>query len=202
MGKELSAIAALRRSAYASFPTRHQRGAFVRKPLSRLLLSTLIACGSAASAQPVDPALYSSMQWRLLGPFRAGWAEMIQGVPSKPNTFYFGASGGGVWKTDDAGRTWTSLFDQGGSSAVGAIAVAPSNPDVIYVGGGQPEPRYDVEAGRGIYKSTDGASGCDQVLPPSVERKIPRASLGPKKWPTAPTTTLFGLVGLTQMRPM
>ena len=128
----------------------------MRKPISRLLLSSLIACGSAAAAQPLDPALYSSLHWRLLGPFRAGWAEMIEGVPSRPNTFYFGASGGGVWKTDDAGRTWTSLFDKGGSSAIGAIAVAPSNPDVIYAGGGQPEPRYDVQSGRGVYKSTDG----------------------------------------------
>jgi photosystem II stability/assembly factor-like uncharacterized protein len=81
---------------------------------------------------------------------------MIEGVPNRPNTFYFGASGGGVWKTDDAGRTWTSLFDKGGSSAIGAIAIAPSDPDVIYIGGGQPEPRYDVQAGRGVYKSTDG----------------------------------------------
>jgi len=128
----------------------------IRKPISRLLLSTLILCGAAAAADPVDPALYSSMQWRLLGPFRAGWAEMIQGVPAKPDTFYFAASGGGVWKTDDAGRTWSSLFDKGGSSAIGAIAIAPSNPDVIYIGGGQPEPRYDVESGRGLYKSTDG----------------------------------------------
>ncbi len=118
------------------------------------LLSTAAAVPSAAA--PVDPALYAPLHWRLLGPFRAGWAEMIEGIPSEPNTFYFGASGGGVWKTDDAGRTWTSMFDNGGSSAIGAIAIAPSNPNVIYIGGGQPEPRYDVEAGRGVYKSTDG----------------------------------------------
>ncbi len=126
-----------------------------RSPIAALLLSGA-AIGGSASAAPVDPSLYSLLHWRLLGPFRAGWAEMIEGVPSKPNTFYFGASGGGVWKTDDAGRTWTSLFDQGGSSAIGAIAIAPSNPNVIYIGGGQPEPRYDVQSGRGIYKSTDG----------------------------------------------
>jgi photosystem II stability/assembly factor-like uncharacterized protein len=128
----------------------------IRQQSSQLLLSALIACGGAGQAQPIDPALYSSLQWRLLGPFRAGWAEMIEGVPTRPNSFYFGASGGGVWKTDDAGRTWTSLFDRGGSSAIGAIAIAPSNPDVIYVGGGQPEPRYDVQSGRGVYRSADG----------------------------------------------
>ena len=128
----------------------------IRTSIAALLLSASALGASAATAAPVDPALYSSLHWRLLGPFRAGWAEMIEGVPSKPNTFYFGASGGGVWKTDDAGRTWTSLFDHGGSSAIGAIAIAPSDPNVIYVGGGQPEPRYDIEAGRGVYKSTDG----------------------------------------------
>ena len=162
----------------------------MRKPLTRLLLSTLIACGSAASAQPVDPALYSSMQWRLLGPFRAGWAEMIQGVPGKPNTFYFGASGGGVWKTDDAGRTWTSLFDNGGSSAIGAIAIAPSNPDVIYVGGGQPEPRYDVEAGRGIYKSIDGGKTWTD-LGLEDTRYIGRIWVSP----TNPNNVVVGAVG-------
>ena len=72
---------------------------------------------------------------------------MIQGVPEQADSFYFGASGGGIWRTDDAGQTWTSLFDRGGSSAIGAIAIAPSNPNVIYAGGGQPEPRYDVAGG-------------------------------------------------------
>jgi photosystem II stability/assembly factor-like uncharacterized protein len=122
--------------------------------LAAVASSVLIA--GTASAAPVDPRLYDQLHWRLLGPFRAGWAEMIQGIPSKPNSFYFGASGGGVWRTDDAGQTWTSLFDQGGSSAIGAIAIAPSNPETIYAGGGQPEPRYDVQSGRGIYKSIDG----------------------------------------------
>src|SRR6185437_1799660 len=106
----------------------------IRTPIAALLLSASVLGATAAVAAPVDPALYSSLHWRLLGPFRAGWAEMIEGIPSKPNTYYFGASGGGVWKTDDAGRTWTSLFDKGGSSAIGAIAIAPSNPDVIYIG--------------------------------------------------------------------
>ena len=77
--------------------------------------------------------------------FRAGRTVSISARP-----------GGGVWKTDDAGQTWTSLFDRGGSSAIGAIAIAPSNPNIIYVGGGQPEPRYDVQSGRGVYKSIDG----------------------------------------------
>ena len=127
----------------------------LRTPLAALLLCSTIGRGAAVAA-PIEPALLAPLQWRLLGPFRAGWAEMIQGVSTQPDTFYFGASGGGVWKTDDAGRTWTSLFDKGGSSAIGAIAIAPSNPNVIYIGGGQPEPRYDIQSGRGVYKSVDG----------------------------------------------
>jgi photosystem II stability/assembly factor-like uncharacterized protein len=123
-------------------------------------LAILLAVGLPGNGQlraaPINPQLYSEMHWRLIGPFRAGWAEMIQGVPNDPNVFYLGASGGGVWRTDDAGQTWISLFDKGISSAIGAIAVAPSNPNVIYAGGGQPEPRYDVQSGRGVYKSTDG----------------------------------------------
>ena len=129
--------------------------ASIRAQLFATLGSVLLVAGTA-SAAPVDPRLYDSLHWRLLGPFRAGWAEMIEGVPSKPDTFYFGASGGGVWRTDDAGNTWTSVFDRGGSSAIGAIAIAPSDPNIIYAGGGQPEPRYDVQAGRGVYRSSDG----------------------------------------------
>lgn len=127
----------------------------LRSSIAGLLFACALPLG-AAQAAPVDPALFAPLHWRLLGPFRGGWAEMIEGVPGSPDTFYFAASGGGVWKTDDAGRTWTSLFDQGSSSAIGAIAVAKSNSNIIYIGGGQPEPRYDVEAGRGVYKSTDG----------------------------------------------
>jgi photosystem II stability/assembly factor-like uncharacterized protein len=134
----------------------------LRFPIAALLLSCA-TIGASAAAAPVDPELYSSLKWRLLGPFRAGWAEMIQGVSRKPDSFVFGASGGGVWRTDDAGQTWFSLFDQGSSSAIGAIAVAPSNPNVIYVGGGQPEPRYDVQSGHGVYKSADGGMSWTHV---------------------------------------
>ena len=121
-----------------------------------LLSAVGLAAATPSTAAKIDPRLYSQLHWRLIGPFRAGWAEMIQGIPSKPEIFYFAASGGGVWRTDDAGRTWTSLFDKGPSSAIGAIAIAPSNPNIVYIGAGQPEPRYDVQSGRGVYKSTDG----------------------------------------------
>ncbi|MGH7689640.1 MAG: WD40/YVTN/BNR-like repeat-containing protein, partial [Gemmatimonadaceae bacterium] len=108
--------------------------------------------GATAS---VPVAVYQALHWRFIGPFRAGWATVAQGVPSEPNTFYFGAAGGGVWKTTDAGRTWQGLMQQEGSSAVGALAVAPSDPNVIYVGTGQVAARYDIAAGDGVYRSAD-----------------------------------------------
>lgn len=114
-----------------------------------------MACASAG-AHGEDIA--NAMHWRLLGPFRGGWGTVAQGIPERPNTFYFGAAGGGVWKTDDAGATWHSLGDKLPASAVGGLAIAPSNPNVIYVGTGQVAPRYDVQAGNGVFKSVDGGA--------------------------------------------
>jgi photosystem II stability/assembly factor-like uncharacterized protein len=99
------------------------------------------------------------LQWRLIGPFRGGWSTMATGIPDQPDTFLFGAAGGGVWKTVNAGRTWAPIFDgTGPSSSIGALAVAPGNDKVIYVGTGQPEPRYDIASGDGVYKSVDGGT--------------------------------------------
>lgn len=160
----------------------------VRTPIAALLLSSVLATG--AFATPVDQAHYSQLRWRLLGPFRAGWAEMIEGIRDKPNSYVFGASGGGIWRTDDAGQTWTSLFDRGASSAIGAIAIAPSNPSIIYAGGGQPEPRYDVQSGRGVYKSLDGgATWTDLGL--ADTRYIGRIWVSP----TDPNTVVVAAVG-------
>ena len=105
------------------------------------------------AAPPAEIA--DAMRWRLIGPFRAGWSTMAVGIPDRPDTFYFGAAGGGVWQSDDAGATWHSMGDLP-AAAVGALAIAPSNPEVIYVGTGQVAARYDVAAGNGVYKSTDG----------------------------------------------
>ncbi len=121
--------------------------------------AVLFLAASLASAQTTpNPALYSGLHWRQLGPFRGGWTTTVVGVPDKPNTFYFGAAGGGIWKTDDAGRTWQTLFEHGPAASIGALAIARSNPNVIYVGTGQPEPRYDVGAGMGVFRSTDGGA--------------------------------------------
>jgi photosystem II stability/assembly factor-like uncharacterized protein len=103
----------------------------------------------------VAAAAYGQLKWRLVGPFRGGWATMAAGISGNPDTFYFSAAGGGIWKTIDAGRTWRSVGD-GLPPAIGALAVAPSAPDTIYVGTGQVSLRYDLTPGRGVFKSTDG----------------------------------------------
>ena len=113
------------------------------------------------AALPALPAVPDSMlnglSWRLVGPHRAGWGTVTAGVPREPGTFYFGAAGGGVWKTTDAGRTWAPIFDRGPAS-IGALAVAPSDPKTIYVGTGQVSSRYDIAAGEGMFKSKDGGA--------------------------------------------
>ncbi len=125
------------------------------------LLSLLVPHAGAPPHQTppppsVPPAVYQGLHWRFVGPFRGGWATVATGVPSEPETFYFGAAGGGVWKTTDAGRTWHGLLQHRAASAIGALAVAPSDPDVIYAGTGQVAARYDIADGDGVYRSTDG----------------------------------------------
>jgi photosystem II stability/assembly factor-like uncharacterized protein len=110
---------------------------------------------AAEQGQSVPTSLYQALHWRFVGPFRAGWATVAAGVPGQSDTFYFGGAGGGVWKTTDAGRTWQGLMQHESASAVGALAVSPSNPSVIYVGTGQVAARYDIMAGDGVYRSDD-----------------------------------------------
>src|SRR5438046_1934316 len=99
--------------------------------------------------------LYSGLRWRMLGPFRGGRVAAATGVPSRPNEFYFGSVNGGVWKTIDAGRVWKPVFDSQPVASIGAIAVSPSAPDVLYVGSGESTLRDSVGYGTGMYKSSD-----------------------------------------------
>jgi photosystem II stability/assembly factor-like uncharacterized protein len=120
-------------------------------PATSTLGDTLIADGA-----PYPASLYSGLSWRLLGPFRGGRVDAVSGVPGRPNEFYFGSVNGGVWKSIDAGRVWKPVFDGQPVASIGALAVAPSAPDVIYVGSGESTLRDSVGYGDGMYKSTDG----------------------------------------------
>jgi len=123
-------------------------------PLRRLLFAVLFLAGSSVFA--VEPSLLQEMRWRLIGPFRGGRVLAVSGVPGEPQHFYFGSVNGGVWETRDAGRTWQPIFDGQPVGSIGALAVAPSNPRVIYVGSGEADMRSDIAQGNGLYKSADG----------------------------------------------
>jgi photosystem II stability/assembly factor-like uncharacterized protein len=123
----------------------------------KALCVCLIALASVlpGQGQDVDSQLYQSLRWRCIGPFRAGRTVGAAGVPSQPNLFYIGVNNGGVWKTTDAGRTWTSVFDDQPTGSIGDVAVAISNPDIVYAGSGEGLQRPDLSVGDGVYKSTD-----------------------------------------------
>ena len=116
---------------------------------------TLIGHSALLPAQSFNPALYQGLSWRMIGPFRGGRTVAITGIPGKQNVFYMAPNNGGVWKTTDFGHTWTPIFDDQPTGSVGALAVAPSNPDIIYVGSGEGLRRPDLSVGDGIYKSSD-----------------------------------------------
>ncbi len=111
-----------------------------------------------SQTQNVDTKALTEMRWRNVGPFRGGRTRALSGVPSQPNVFYVGAVNGGVWKSTDYGRTWQPIFDQQPTGSIGAIVVAPSDPQIVYVGSGEGLHRPDLSVGDGIYKSTDGGA--------------------------------------------
>ncbi|WRI31732.1 glycosyl hydrolase [Maribacter sp. BPC-D8] len=109
------------------------------------------------STSPTYPEeLYSSLEYRSIGPYRGGRSAAVTGVPGEPNLFYFGAAGGGVWKTLDGGRTWDNISDGYFGGSIGAVEVAKSDPNVIYVGGGEKTLRGNVSSGYGVWKTEDG----------------------------------------------
>jgi photosystem II stability/assembly factor-like uncharacterized protein len=115
----------------------------------------VFATAIPAWGQEYDQRLFSEMSWRCIGPFRGGRTVAITGVPHQPNVFYIAAVNGGVWKTTDTGHTWEPIFDAQDTGSVGAMAVAASDPNVIYVGSGEGLQRPDLATGDGVYKSVD-----------------------------------------------
>src|SRR3954471_20584738 len=115
----------------------------------------LLALPLLASSATFDPKLFQELRWRSVGPHRGGRTKSVGGVASQPNVFYIGVCNGGVWKSTDYGRTWNSIFDDQPTGSIGSLAVAPSNPNIIYVGSGEGLQRPDLSVGDGVYKSTD-----------------------------------------------
>ena len=125
-------------------------------PSLRLMLrALLLSCACLPALGAAAASGYGDLHWRLLGPFRGGRVLTVAGVPGQPRHFYFGAVNGGVWETLDAGRTWQPIFDGQPVGSIGALAVSPSDPNVIYVGTGEADMRSDIAQGDGIYRSDD-----------------------------------------------
>ncbi|MEO6357691.1 MAG: hypothetical protein ABIU77_26865 [Ferruginibacter sp.] len=121
----------------------------------KLIVFVCTAFVYSSFAQTIDSAMFNSMRWRMIGPHRGGRTVGAVGVPQQPNVFYIGVNNGGVWKTTDYGRTWFPIFDSQPTGSVGDVAVAPSNPNIVYVASGEGIQRPDLSVGDGIYKSAD-----------------------------------------------
>jgi photosystem II stability/assembly factor-like uncharacterized protein len=129
--------------------------------IKRALVFLLFATSSFAAAP--DAAILKNLQWREVGPYRGGRADAVEGIANQPNVYYFGATGGGVWKTTDGGQTWKPVSDGFFGGAIGAVAVAPSDPSVVYVGGGEETVRGNVSHGEGMWKSTDAGKSWTHI---------------------------------------
>ncbi|MGA8729329.1 MAG: hypothetical protein WB608_11320 [Terracidiphilus sp.] len=139
-------------TSFLRFPAR--RTQFLSVYIALLCVPAFIS----ARAQELSPQLFNGLRWRLVGPFRAGRVVAVSGVPGSDKDFFFGGVDGGVWKTADAGTVWQPIFDQEPVASIGALAVAPSDPKVIYVGTGESDIRSDLASGDGMYRSDDGGA--------------------------------------------
>jgi photosystem II stability/assembly factor-like uncharacterized protein len=157
--------------------------------MTRCLMLSLLACLPSpcllSQDRPAPPL--PDMHWRMIGPFRGGRTRAAAGVPTQPNVFYVGQVDGGVWKTTDYGRTWNPIFDGQPSQSIGAIAVAPSDPNIVYVASGEGLHRPDLSVGDGVYKSTDAGNtwqhlGTDGVAGSGLRdgQQIPALAVDPR----------------------
>ena len=164
-------------------PRRFQR-TILLVGMAGTVFAAAIGWSRVAAQQPtVDQAMYSGLRWRLLGPFRGGRVDAVSGVPGHPNQFYFGSVNGGVWKSVDAGRIWTPVFDSQPVASIGALAVAASNPDVVYVGSGESTLRDSVGYGNGMYKSVDAGRTWTHIGLDNTEH-IGKVAIDPKNTDT------------------
>jgi photosystem II stability/assembly factor-like uncharacterized protein len=162
------------------------------KPSSLLLLVALafLLTPLNIQSQQLDRNLYSGLRWRMIGPFRGGRVNAVSGVTGQPDTFYFGSVGGGLWKSQNSGRTWTPIFDANNVASIGAIAVSTSNPNTVYVGTGEPDMRDSIAFGDGVYKSTDAGKTWKHLGLEST-KQIGRIIVDPKN----PNTVFVAALG-------
>ncbi|MFL6308013.1 MAG: WD40/YVTN/BNR-like repeat-containing protein [Candidatus Sulfotelmatobacter sp.] len=145
-----------------------------------LVFLCFITLLSAASWAQVPENTYQDLHWRMIGPFRGGRTRAAAGVPSQSNVFYMGQVNGGVWKSDDYGRTWNPIFDHEPTQSIGAIAVAPSDPNILYVSSGEGLHRPDLSVGDGIYKSTDAGKTWTHLPGLRDGQQIPALAIDPR----------------------
>ncbi len=151
-----------------------------RAALAVLLVSVaLLAPLPAKQPAPVSPSLFAGLQWRGIGPHRASRTVAAAGHRSQPHTFYMGAVNGGIWKTTDAGRTWVPVFDDQPTGSIGALAVAPSDANVVYAGTGEGLHRPDLSTGNGVYRSADAGKSWTHIGLRDAQQ-IPRIDVDPK----------------------
>lgn len=163
------------------------------------ILISLSIPSETLQAQSYDEKLYDALEYRLLGPFRGGRSAAVTGVPGKPNLYYFGATGGGVWQTKNGGRTWENISDGFFGGSIGSIEVAESDPNVIYVGGGEKTVRGNVSSGYGIWKSEDaGKTWKEAGLKNS--RHVPRIAIHPTDYNTVYAAVMGNIYKPTQER--
>ncbi|HYM22906.1 MAG TPA: hypothetical protein VEU08_06850 [Vicinamibacterales bacterium] len=147
--------------------------------LFAVMLSAAAVRLPAQQTPKVDSGLFADMKWRNIGPFRAGRTKAAAGHASQPYTFYIGMVNGGVWKTTDAGRTWNPIFDDQSTGSIGWVAVAPSDPDILYVGSGEGLPRPDLAVGDGVYRSADAGKTWTHLGLRDAQQ-IPKIAIDPK----------------------
>ncbi len=159
--------------------------------LTIFLITAILLTAFNINAQQFDSSLYSGLRWRMIGPFRAGRVNAVSGVVGQADTYYFGSVGGGVWKSLNSGRTWTPIFDSTNVASIGAIAVAPADPNVIYVGTGEADMRDSIAFGNGMYKSTDAGKTWKHIGLENT-KQIGRIIVDPKN----PNTVFVAALGL------